>query len=279
MDEHPQTLVHPHVEVDVPVRRAGISVLEPADFQLERLLVELGLVRRRHIDLPDDAGRNHVIDGLAISVLLDVDRGDGELRIGRVVRLNLLRTGQALLELPPFTPDELQTGEAQGHRLAPPLHEDPHEPDAPEVTDAADTLLEVPDGHLELQPLDLLGLPVGHGLARHQHVGQVVPADVGLRQIPRAQGNAVLEVALDGAQGQVLVEVLRVGEGGRGDGVALGLGRAGVAFVSVEEAVALQHVLLIGLGHRVAEVPEVVGGRVGPVGIVGRRLKVVLQPR
>ena len=277
MDEHAQALVHPHVEVDVPVSGAGIPVLKPANLQLERLLVELGLVRRRNVDLPDDAGRHHVVDGLTVSVLLDVDRGDGELGVRRVVGLNLLRTGQALLELSPFTPNELQTGEPQRDRLAPPLHEHPHEPDAPEIADAAHALLEVADGHLELQPLDLLGLPVGHGLARHQHIGQVVAADVGLRQIAWAKGDAVLEVALDCAEGQVLVEVLRVGEGGRGDGVALRLGRARVALISVEEAVALEHIFLVGLGHRIAEVAEVVGGGVGPVGVIRFRLEVVLQ--
>ena len=278
MDEHAQALVHPHVKVDVPVGGTGIPILESTDLQLEGLLVELGLVGRGHVDLPDDAGRHDVVDGLAVSVLLHVDRRNGELRVGRIIGLDLLRTGQALLELPPFAPDELQTGEAQGHRLAPTLHEHPHEPDASEIADSTHTLLEVPDGHLELQPLDLLGLTIGHGLAGYQHIGQIVASNVGLRQVSRPQGNAVLEVALNRTQGQVFIEVLRVGEGGRSDGVALRLRRARVALVAVEEAVALQHILLVGLGHRIAEITEVVGGRVGPVGVVGRRIKIVLQP-
>ena len=275
--EHAQALVHAHVEVDVAVGRPRITVLQAADLQLQRLLVQLGLVGRGHIDLPDDARGRDVVDRLTVAVLLDVHRADGELRVGRVVRLDLLRSGQGLVVLPPFTADQLEPRETQGHGLAPPGHEDPHETDAPEIADAADARFEIPDRHLELEPLHLTGLPVGHGLVGHEHVGEVVAADVRLVEVSGAERDAVLEVTLDGAQGQVLVEVLRVGEGRGGNGISLGLRRARVALVAIEEPVTLEHVLLVGLRHGVTEIPEIVGRGVLTDGLVSFRLQRPLQ--
>ena len=45
------------------------------------LLIELGLVRRGHIDLSQNARRRHVVDRLAVSVFLDVHSTDRELAI------------------------------------------------------------------------------------------------------------------------------------------------------------------------------------------------------
>ena len=119
----------------------------------------------------------------------------------------------------------------------------------------------------------------GHGL---KDIRQVPFAHILGGQVRQRQRNLVLVVRFDGAQGQILVDVLRVGNGRRGDGVPVRLLRVGVAFVTAEELVTLQNVLPVLLCHGVPEVAEIVGRRI--VLVLGQRIGVQLglqavQPR
>ena len=179
----------------------------------------------------------------------------------------------------PFATHQLNARKAQRDRLLPTLHEHPHEPDGTEIADAVEGLLVFFDRNLELVPLDgaLFCRPVGfgHGL---QNVREVPFADVVGRQIRRSHRNLILVVRLDGAQGQILVDVFRVRNRRLGDGVPVGLLGVGVALVPAEKLIALQDVLLVFLGDGVAEVAEIVGRRIALVLGECVRRQIGLQP-
>ena len=122
----------------------------------------------------------------------------------------------------------------------------------------------------------LQGIPLGLG-DRFQHVRQVSLAHVFHRQVFWRQWDAILVVALDGPQRQIFVDVLRVGNGCRGDGVSVRLLRVRVAFVTAEELVTFEHVFLGRLGFRRPEVPKIVCRRVGVVGCQGIRAQRAFQ--
>ena len=279
MHEHLEALVHPHVEVDVPVSRPRIPVFQAAHLKRQRLLVQAALVQVGGVDFLVDARGNHVRDRLTHPVFLQVHRRQRKLRSGRVVHLDFLQAGQALLVPAPFATHQLNARKAQRDRLLPTLHEHPHEPDGTEIADAVEGLLVFFDRNLELVPLDgtLLCRPVGfgHGL---QNVREVPFADVVGRQIRRSHRNLILVVRLDGAQGQILVDVFRVRNRRLGDGVPVGLLGVGVALVPAEELIALQDVLLVFLGDGVAEVAEIVGRRIALVLGECVRRQIGLQP-
>ena len=77
------------------------------------------------------------------------------------------------------------------------------------------------------------------------------------RQIRQGNGNLVLVVRFDGAQRQILVDVLRVGDGRRRDRITVGLLGVRVAFIAAEELVALKNVFFVLLRNRITEVTEV----------------------
>ena len=172
VDKHAQSLVHPHVKVDVSIRSPGISILQPAYLKLQRLLIQLCLVRRGHINLTlkKKAWGNDIINGLAIPILFHIDRRNSKLGVRRIIRLHLLGARKAGIELPPLTTNELEPSKTQGDRLPPSLHENPHESDAPEITDSPHASFEIPNGDLELQPFYFFGFPIGHRCTRHQYI-------------------------------------------------------------------------------------------------------------
>ena len=119
---HAQSLVHPHVEVDVAVGAARVPILQATDSQFERLLIEPTLVRRTHVDFTDDPRWGHVRHGLPVAILFDVDGADVERRRRGIVRLHLLRTRQGIEVPTPLSPRiKLQTGKPEGYGLGPAL--------------------------------------------------------------------------------------------------------------------------------------------------------------
>ena len=76
------------------------------------------------------------------------------------------------------------------------------------------------------------------------------------------QGDLILEVTLDGREGDVLIDVLRVGNGRGGDGIPVWRARVRVVLVPVEPLVPLQDGLFVGLRLRITEVPEIIRRRV-----------------
>ena len=283
MHKHLQTFIHPHVEIDVAVRRTRIAVFQTAHIQRQGLLIQATLVEVGGVNFLVDARRDHVRHGLTNPVLFQVHRREGKLGSRGVVHFQFLQARKALLVAAPFPSHEFDAAKTQRHRLAPSLHEHPHESNGPEVADAVVCLLVLSDRNLELVPLDgaLFSGTVGFG-HRLKHIRQVPLAHVLRSQVRQRQRNLVLVVRLDGAQGQILVDVLRVGDGRRGDGVPVRLLRVGVALVTAEELVAFQNVLPVLLCHGVPEVAEIVGGRV--VLVLGQRIRVevglqAVQPR
>ena len=95
-----------------------------------------------------------------------------------------------------------------------------------------------------------------------KRVRDVVAANVVFPEVLWTQGDLVLEVTLDGREGDVLVDVLRVGYGRGGDGVPVWRARVGVVLVPVEPLVPLKDGLLVGLCLGVPEVPEIICRRV-----------------
>ena len=283
MHKHLEALVHPHVEVDVSICSACITVFEATYFQGKRLLVEPALVQIGRVNLLVDAGRNHIRHRGSHPVLLQVDCGQGELRPGGIVHFHFLESGQILLVPPPLPTDQFQPGKTQGHGLAKILHDHPHETDGTEVADAIERLVVLLDGDLELVPLDRTLLSSAIRLRnRFQNVGQVALANVVRRQVSRRQRNLILVIRFDGSKGQVLIDVLRVGDGRRRDRVTKRLLGVGVPFVAAEELIAFQNVLALCLGPWVPEVPEVIGRRVRLVlckSILGQFRFQPIQPR
>ena len=279
MDKHLEALVHPHVEVDVPVGRPGVAIFQAANFQRQGLLVQSTLVQVGGVDFLVDAWGNHIGDRLANPVFFQVHRRECELRPRWVVHFDLLESGQALLIPAPLATHQFDARKAQGHRLLPALHKHPHEPDGTEIADAVERLLVFLDRDLELVPLDgtLFSRPVGLG-DRLQNVCEVALANVVGRQIRRGHRDLVLVVRLDGAQGQILVDVLRVGNRRLGDGVPVGLLGVGIALIAAEELITLEDILLVFLGNGVPEVAEVVGRGVVLVLGKGVRRQVRFQP-
>ena len=181
--KHLQALVHPHVEIDVAVCRPRVAILEPANGELKRLLIQSALVRGAHIDFTQNARRGHVRHRLAVAVFLNVHRRNVEGRRRGIIWLNLLWPGKRLQVPPPLPANQLQPRKPQRHRLREPLQEHPNEPDGPEIRDATDLPIELPNRNFELIPPDRLRLPIRrlHGL--HKRVRDVVPTDVVLAQI------------------------------------------------------------------------------------------------
>ena len=95
-----------------------------------------------------------------------------------------------------------------------------------------------------------------------KRIRDVVAANVVFPEVLWTQGDLVLEVTLDGREGDVLVDVLRVGDGRGGDGVPVWRARVGVVLVPVEPLVPLKDGLFIGLRLGVPEVPEIIRRRV-----------------
>ena len=95
-----------------------------------------------------------------------------------------------------------------------------------------------------------------------KRIRDVVATNVVFSQVLRPQRDFVLEVTLDGRQGDVLVDVLRIGNGRGGDGVPIWRARVGVVLVPVEPLVPLKDGLFVGLRHGITEVPEIIRRRV-----------------
>ena len=259
--EHLETFVHPHVEIDVPVSRTRIAVLQPAHFQGQRLLVQPSLIQVGWIDFLVDARGHSIRHRCPRTVLFKVDGRQGKLGGVGIVHFQFLESRQALLVPAPLSPHQFNSAKTQGHRFTPTRHEHPHEPNGPEVTDAVDGLLVLPHGNAELVPLDRLEGEViwKVGGTRLQNVRQVSLANVLWCQVRRSHGDLILVVRFNRPEGQVLIDVLRVGNGGGRNGIAVRQSRVRVALVSVEKLVALQQVFAIGLGLRVSPVTVIVG--------------------
>ena len=168
VDKHLETLVHPHVEVDVAVGGPSVAVFQATHVQRERLLVQTALVQVGGVDFLVDPRGNHVRHRLSHPVLFQVHGRQGKLRARGIVHFQLLQARQALFVAAPLATHQFDARETKGHRLAPALHEHPHEADGTEVADAIVRLLVLAHWNLELVPLDgtLFARSVGlrHGL-------------------------------------------------------------------------------------------------------------------
>ena len=208
VDIHLHVLVLAQVEVGLVVHGTRLIGFEAGNLQTHGLLVVLTELGLRGVEHTRDAGRHSVVDGLAVAILLDVDRGHhhvaahlGSLVEGRV---------DGLVVAAPSAADKLHGGEAHDDGLAEAGHVDTHEAQRGEVADAAHDLLVVVDGHAELIPVDALGVAVAQLGAVGAHVGDMVAAH---HHVLWAQRHAVLEVLLILVERVVLVDVLHVGRG------------------------------------------------------------------
>ena len=174
MNKHLQPLVHPHVKVDVAVGSTGISILQSAHIQSQRLLIQSTLVEVGWVDFLVDAGRNDIGHWLTHAIFLQVDRRQGKLCACRVIHLQFLESCETLFVSAPLPAHEFNAGKAKRHRLTPPLHKHPHESDGAKIADAIVSLLILPYRDLKLIPFDgsLFSSSIGFGYG-FQHICQI----------------------------------------------------------------------------------------------------------
>ena len=222
MHVHSETFVHPHVKIDVAVSAARITIGQAANSHLQRLLVQSALVGGPHVNFTNDSGRCDIRYRFPVPIFFNVDGTDIEDGRRRVIRLDFLRSRQGIQVATPFSSDQFQTCKTQRNRLRPSLGKHPNESNRPKVRYAADPIVIFPDGNLELVPSNHPFFLVCRCHRLLKRVRDVVFSNVKFSKVLRPQRNLVLKVTLNGGQGNVLVDILRVGNGRTCDGVAIG---------------------------------------------------------
>ena len=198
--------------------------------------------------------RQHVVDGAAVVVLLDVDGTD-------IHGAAIGGTRQLLLILAPLAAHQVEGTEAEHDGLAELGEEHAHKADAGEVADATHAVLVFAQRDAELVPLDRFLVAVAQRGGILADVSDVVMSQA---HVFGADAHPILIVALILVERKVLVDVLHVGVALVAGVVALGLlvavGR--VALRHVDALVALQDGGLAFVEVAASEVVVVVVGRV-----------------
>ena len=206
MGEHLYPFVLSYVEGALLVDGTRLLRAEVVYLQRECLLVVLSQLRLLGVEYARDAGRKHIVYGLAVAVLLYVDSRHHKVAAdgGRCVvcRCNGVHVGT------PVASYQLQCRKAQCYRLLEVGEVHSHEAYRCEVAYGSYRLLVVGDGYAELVPVYALGLAVAQLGSHCTLVRYVVPSYL---QVLSAQRDPVLEEVLVLVHGEVLVDILDVG--------------------------------------------------------------------
>ncbi len=145
VEEHLQVLVLAHIVGAVLIDGAGVAGTQIAHYHGHCLLVVLHQLCLVGVGYSAYAGRQHVVDGLLVVVLLDIDGADlqGAARSRCLAHVELLLVGA------PVAVHKVQGGQPEDDILLETSHEHAHEADAGEVVDVALLLLVFVQGHAE----------------------------------------------------------------------------------------------------------------------------------
>ena len=213
MHKHLHALILPEVEGGVLVHSLRLAVTEVFDVHRQRLLVALYKLGLRGVLCSADAGRQHIIDGRLVVVLLNVDSTH------RHLALLWSRGIERLVIHAPLAIDEVEIAKAQNDGLLEACEEHTHETYGCEIADAAHTLLIVAQGYAELVPCDMVGLAVSQ---LWRHLALVDDVVLTHNEVLGTNGDAILIVFLIFVERVVLVYVLHIGGGLVRGVVALG---------------------------------------------------------
>ena len=255
MSEHLQTLVTAQVVRGRLINRPGITRRQIRNLQGERLLVLLQQLRLAGIEHTADSRRQHVVDRLTLSVLLDINRRNHQLTI-RDRRYQRIR--EILLISTPVATNQFERTETQIGRFLETGHIHTHETDRLKVTDRTNLLVITLDRDLEEIPFNRLLRAIHHGNFRLTLVYDIVDTNL---QITRPQGDLVFEILLRAVQRIVLINIFHIRRTLSGAGITLGR-FLGVTLRSVIAFVAREDIQLLGIIIRSAEIMIVITRRV-----------------
>ena len=272
MYEHLDAFVLAHVDGRVLIDGFSLTIRQVRDHHIERLLVALDELRLGGVGIATYSGRQHIVHGKLVVVLLDVDGADRE-----TSRLRS-RVVDVLLVDAPLAIHQLERSESEHDGMLEAREEHAHEADGGEVVDGTHAALVVVDGDAELIPGNMVGETVSKGRLRLAFVDNVVLAD---HKVLRTQGDMILVVFLVLVERVVLVDVLDVGRSLIGSVVALGaaLGVGGVALRVVDVFVSTQDAGLNLVVVASTEIVVVVVGRVVHDGVEHSRRDLPLDGR
>ena len=172
MDPHLHTLIVAEVLLRIAVYAACIAGGKTGEFERHRLLVQLRDLALPGVGDTRHAGREDVVDGLALCVLLDVDHGHVEFSRSRSVAAGV----EVEVVAAPLAADEFERGETQMNGFLESRQEHTCEAYGREVIDGAYDFLIVLQRYLELIPFHHQRSALGRGLNRHLLVGDEVAA-------------------------------------------------------------------------------------------------------
>ena len=167
VDKHLQVLVLPHIEGGIAVDGLRLAMRQVVHHQAQRLLVVLGELWLRGVGDTGNARRQHIVDGAAVVVFLDVDGTDFH---GAAVT----RSRQLLIVVTPLAAHQVERAETQHDGFAELGEEHTHEADAGEVADATLAILVGAQWDAELVPLDGFLVAIAQRRSVFADVGDVV---------------------------------------------------------------------------------------------------------
>ena len=153
MNEHAQSLVHPHVKIEVAEYRTSITVLDITDFKRHTLLVLLDDLCTAVHQLTFDIGRQYIWNRRTPAVLFKVhgiyiERGFIVL-VNRHIVANVV---QREWESTPFASNQFKACKSHNDRILEISNKHSEESNRAEVGDSAHFLFWLEDRNLELDP-------------------------------------------------------------------------------------------------------------------------------